>query len=225
MPTRTLISTHTHTNWGNDHAAYQFTVFFRQGNNKARIVIKPLEIKLSGSNTLALLLSLSLSLPLALSLSLSHTQRDTHICLMLLLLQNWVEGAFIILQQVSHNKIIIPEHKWVKMCFSLCLFFPATLSSFLSLFLLSLNGNVCNTPRFGRTSGFFVVFLCCVSYRLLVNQTGQYKPTTFCAKNVFHEKCTLSVFWFYVSCLQTAMKCTFSYFRHWGDMTCIYDLL
>lgn len=58
---RKQIHTKMHTNTGDDYAAYQFAVFFwffffffREGNNKARAIIKPLEIKLSGSGTLTL---------------------------------------------------------------------------------------------------------------------------------------------------------------------------
>lgn len=57
---RKHIHTKTHTNAGDDYAAYQFAgffvvfCFFREGNNKARTIIKPLEIKLSGSGTLTL---------------------------------------------------------------------------------------------------------------------------------------------------------------------------
>lgn len=58
---RKQIHTKTHTNTGDDYAAYQFAgfwvflgFFFREGNNKARTIIKPLEIKLSGSGTLTL---------------------------------------------------------------------------------------------------------------------------------------------------------------------------
>lgn len=74
---RKQIHTKTHTNTGDDYAAYQFAgfwfffgFFFREGNNKARTIIKPLEIKLSGSGTLTLS---HLLFFLSLTLSIIHT--------------------------------------------------------------------------------------------------------------------------------------------------------
>lgn len=60
-------------------------LFFREGNNKAGTIIKPLEINLSGSNTLAL------------SLPPSHTGTHTHHLFKDHFIQNLVEG--IILRQ------------------------------------------------------------------------------------------------------------------------------
>lgn len=124
---------------------------FREGNHKARTIIKPLEIKLSGSH-----------FP---SLSHKHAETHTHLFNIRFLLQSLSEGACIILLQFQvATEIIIPEHKLLIICFVFFAlsFSPAVLSLLLSPFLLSLNANVCNAPYFWQHLQFFCsVFVLC----------------------------------------------------------------